>query len=95
LKRVSAAPSGMPALVTSFGSVYLDLSSGVDIAAEKNRLSKELASLEKVIYSIENKLGNSAFADKAPAQVVEGARRQLAENLAKIKETEEALKALS
>ncbi|MEK9783173.1 MAG: valine--tRNA ligase [Opitutales bacterium] len=95
LKRVSAAPSGMPALVTSFGSVYLDLSSGVDVAAEKNRLSKELASLQKVISSIENKLGNSAFTDKAPAQVVEGARRQLAENQAKIKETEEALKALS
>ena len=95
LKRVSAAPSGMPALVTSFGSVYLDLSSGVDVAAEKNRLSKELASLQKVISSIENKLSNSAFTDKAPAQVVEGARRQLAENQAKIKETEEALKALS
>ena len=61
----------MPALVTSFGSVYLDLSSGVDVAAEKNRLSKELASLQKVISSIENnKLGNSAFTDKAPAQVV-------------------------
>jgi len=95
LKRVTAAPSGMPALVTSFGSVYLDLSSGVDVEAEKNRLSKELASLQKVISSIENKLGNSAFTDKAPAQVVEGARRQLAENQAKIKETEEALKALS
>ena len=95
LKRVSAAPSGMPALVTSFGSVYLDLSSGVDVEAEKNRLSRELESLQKVISSIENKLSNSAFTDKAPAQVVEGARRQLAENQAKIKETEDALKALS
>ncbi|MEK9772852.1 MAG: valine--tRNA ligase [Opitutae bacterium] len=95
LKRVKEAPVGMPALVTDFGSVYLDLASGIDIGAEKIRLNQELEALKKIILSIENKLSNSAFTEKAPTQVVEGAKRQLADNLAKRKETEDALRALS
>jgi valyl-tRNA synthetase len=51
--------------------------------------------LKNIILSIEKKLGNAAFTEKAPAQVVEGARRQLADNLSKRQETEEALKALN
>ena len=95
LNRVAQAPAGMPALVTAFGSIYLDLASGVDVGAERIRLSKELEALNKIISSIENKLGNTAFTGKAPPQVVEGARRQLADNLAKKQETEDALRALS
>jgi len=95
LKRVKDAPSGMPAMVTGFGSVYIDLASGIDVEVEKARLSKELDQLKNIISSIEKKLGNAAFTEKAPAQVVEGARRQLADNLSKRQETEEALKALN
>jgi len=95
LTRVDDAPAGMPTLVTDFGSVFMDLASGIDIGAEKERLGKELAQLQKVISSIEGKLGNASFLDKAPAQVVEGARKQLSENLTKKQETEEALAALS
>ena len=93
--RTETAPAGMPTLVTAFGSVYMDLASGIDVDAEKARLGKELESLDKIISSIENKLNNEAFTGKAPAQVVEGARKQLAENQAKRQETAEALNALS
>ena len=51
--------------------------------------------LDKIISSIENKLNNAAFTDKAPAQVVEGARKQLADNQKKRQETSEALAALT
>ena len=95
LNRVTEAPTGMPALVTAFGSVYMDLASGIDVKAEKARLTKEIEGLEKIISSIENKLGNPAFTGKAPPPVVDGARRQLAENQAKKQETEDALRALS
>jgi valyl-tRNA synthetase len=95
LNRVTEAPTGMPALVTAFGSVYMDLASGIDVKAEKARLTKEIEGLEKIISSIENKLGNPAFTGKAPPPVVDGARRQLAENHAKKQETEDALRALS
>ena len=94
LKKADAAPSGLPATVTPLGTFFLDLSAGVDIASEKKRLTKESESLEKIIKGIEAKLGNSSFVDKAPVQVVEGAKKQLNENQTKLKETLEALQAL-
>ena len=94
LKKADAAPSGLPAIVTPLGTFFLDLSAGVDIDSEKKRLTKESESLEKIIKGIEAKLGNSSFVDKAPVQVVEGAKKQLNENQTKLKETQEALQAL-
>ena len=94
LKKADVAPSGLPATVTPLGTFFLDLSAGVDIDSEKKRLTKESESLEKIIKGIEAKLGNSSFVDKAPVQVVEGAKKQLNENQTKLKETQEALQAL-
>ena len=85
----------MPALVTPFGSVYLDLTTGVDLNAEKARLQKELEQLEKIVNSVKGKLANAAFTSKAPLDIIEGARHQLLENEAKLNETVEALAALS
>ena len=59
----------MPALVTAFGSVYMDLASGIDVKAEKARLTKEIEGLEKIISSIENKLGNPALPGKLLLQL--------------------------
>ena len=66
LKRVQEAPAGMPTLVTDFGTLYLDLASGIDVNAERARLKKELAALEPIISSIEKKLSNPAFTEKPP-----------------------------
>ena len=95
LNRVEHAPAGMPVLVTPFGSVYLDLTTGVDLNAEKARLQKELEQLEKIVNSVKGKLTNAAFTSKAPPDIIEGARHQLLENEAKLNETVEALAALS
>ena len=94
LKKAETAPTGLPATVTPLGTFFLDLSAGVDIESERKRLTKESESLEKIIKGIEAKLGNSSFVDKAPAQVVEGAKKQLADNQSKLQETQEALQAL-
>lgn len=50
--------------------------------------------LNKVIASSEAKLANEAFTSKAPAAVIEGARKQLAENQAKREELKRLLEAL-
>jgi valyl-tRNA synthetase len=92
--RVDSPPSGVPAIVTALGSVFLDLKAGIDVDAEKLRLQKELEGLQKIIRSIEGKLGNASFTSKAPPDVVEGARHQLAENQTKLDETKDALQAL-
>jgi valyl-tRNA synthetase len=94
MNRVEHVPNGMPTLVTPFGSVYLDLSTGVDLDAEKARLQKDLKHLEKIVQSVIAKLENQAFTSKAPPEIIEGARHQLLENETKLNETREALSAL-
>ena len=85
---------GAPAVVTPLGTLYLDLASAVDPAAEKQRLAKELQKLSGHIAATEARLANPAFTGKAPPAVLEGARKQLAEQQAKHAEIERLLKAL-
>ena len=85
---------GAPAVVTPLGTLALDLAANMDVGAEKERLAKELASLAKHIGGTESRLANKAFADKAPPAVIDGARKQLATQLAKRDELERLLKAM-
>jgi valyl-tRNA synthetase len=48
----------------------------IDVAAECERLKKELEKIEKGIASSQRQLGNEQFLAKAPASVVEGLRKQ-------------------
>lgn len=50
--------------------VEVDTSGTVDVAAERRRLSKDLAAAEKELATTTAKLQNPAFVDKAPAAVV-------------------------
>jgi valyl-tRNA synthetase len=83
-----------PAIVTAFGSWNLIKQLKGDPAAEKARLQKELESLAKHIAGTETRLANKAFTDKAPAAVLEGARKQLADQQAKQAELARLLAAL-
>jgi valyl-tRNA synthetase len=69
--------------LTSLGTVLLELSGTVDVAAEKIRLAKELTKLEQAVAAGEAKLTNEAFVSKAPPKILEGARKQLEEAKAK------------
>ena len=46
----------------------------IDVAAERERLTKDIARYEKGLAAAERQLGNEAFLAKAPAHVVEGLR---------------------
>ncbi|QXD33273.1 valine--tRNA ligase [Candidatus Pelagisphaera phototrophica] len=102
IKRLAGAASielveaveNLPGSVSALGTVYLDLSSAVDVEAEKERLSKELEKLTKAIQAGEGKLNNPSFVDKAPPQVVEGVRKQLLETKARRDEIARLLKSL-
>jgi valyl-tRNA synthetase len=82
---------GMPAAVTPLGTLGIDLAQSDGGGAEKKRLSKELESLGRHIAASEARLSNEAFVAKAPPAVLEGARRQLAEQQAKRAELESLL----
>jgi valyl-tRNA synthetase len=60
--------------------VHLVYEQKIDIAAECERLKKELEKLEKDIASGHGRLENETFRAKAPAHVVEGLRKQVHEN---------------
>lgn len=62
-------------------SIEIDLSTTIDVEAEKARLAKDLAAAQKELGLATAKLGNTAFTDKAPAAVVDKikARAELAE----------------
>src|SRR6478752_8201488 len=51
----------------------------IDVAAERQRLTKELEQIEKEIANSTRQLGNEQFLAKAPAKVVDGMRKRLTE----------------
>ncbi|MFF5991641.1 valine--tRNA ligase [Prauserella flavalba] len=61
-------------LASGAATVEVDTSGTIDVAAERKRLQKDLAVAEKELKQTEGKLGNQAFLDKAPAEVVDKIR---------------------
>jgi valyl-tRNA synthetase len=97
LARVSAvelaekAPTGNNARATSSFDVAVIYERQIDVAAERERLQKDLAKFEKGIAAAERQLGNEGFVAKAPPHIIEGLRKQYAETMALKKKAEDAL----
>jgi valyl-tRNA synthetase len=66
----------------------------IDVAAERERLTKDLAKYEKGLQAAERQLGNEAFMGKAPAHIVEGLKKQAAETRLLYEKTKAALDGL-
>jgi valyl-tRNA synthetase len=83
---------GAPIAATPLGQLVLVVE--VDQAAERQRLDKEIAKIEQELRTVETKLSNKSFIDRAPRGVVELNRRRqknFNEQLAKLKEAREKL----
>jgi valyl-tRNA synthetase len=74
--------------------VELDTRGSIDVAAERARLEKDRAAAEKEAAGCRAKLGNAAFTDKAPADVVAKIRERLAAAEADLERINAALEAL-
>jgi len=100
MARVSAvemlieAPKGNNARATANFDVAIVYEKQIDVAAERERLTKELARLNKGLEAAEKQLGNEGFIARAPGHIVEGLRKQHAEMIALKEKVEAALTAL-
>ena len=72
-------------------AILLPLKGVVDFAAERERLQKELAQLDKNLAGYAAKLSNAAFVERAPAKVVEEEKKRQADALANKAKVEAAL----
>jgi valyl-tRNA synthetase len=66
----------------------------IDVPAERERLTKDLAKYEKGLLAADRQLTNESFMAKAPANIVEGLRKQHAETKMLYDKTKAALEAL-
>jgi len=77
VEHLPEKPEGHVALVVGVVEIYLPLAGLVDLGEERARLTKALAEAESQVARLE-KLLDSDFANKAPANVVQKEREKLA-----------------
>ncbi len=88
-------PAGAAMQVTAGSDVFIvPLEGVIDIEAERARLEKALAASQKEAGSLEGRLGNANFVERAKPEAVEKAREDLAHHKAEIERLSGALERL-
>ncbi len=89
-----AKPEHSATAVIESLELFIPLEGLIDLQAEQVRLNKNIDELHGRLTGVKQKLGNSNFVDRAPADVVENERKkqaQYTERLAKLRENLAAL----
>ena len=91
---VEQIETGLPKHSTFNFDIAVVYQRTVDVPAERDRLTKDIAKYEKGITAAERQLGNEGFLAKAPANVVEGLKKQEAETRLLLEKARAALENL-
>ena len=87
LARVTCETTTDEGVTFLFGNVehhLADLKDAIDVSAERDRLTRQKADLEKKIAGLQGRLANKGYIEKAPAKLVEETKQQLAESQAEL-----------
>lgn len=95
IANVGEADATAAKFIAGTTTYEVPLADMIDTEAERAKLAKEIDYLNGFKASIEKKLSNERFVAKAPAAVVEGERKKLADAEAKIAQLTDSLQALS
>jgi valyl-tRNA synthetase len=74
--------------------LFVPLEGLIDVAVEKERISREIGRMDGLLRSLEGKLSNADFAARAPREVVEKERQKKTDFEEKIAKLKQHLKAL-
>ncbi|MGY2134024.1 valine--tRNA ligase [Hymenobacter sp. HD11105] len=91
---VDAAPAGAVSFVLGTGEFFIPLEGHIDLAAERERLTKEIEYARGFLESVMKKLSNEKFVQNAKPDVLERERQKQADAEGKITALEQSLAAL-
>ena len=92
-----AAPADaakMVSVITPNATAYMPMAELVDIAAELDRINKEIEKAKNGLRIVEQKLSNEKFVSKAPEAVVNAEKEKAAKYTELIAKLEESAKAM-
>ena len=94
IRFVETIATGLTAHSTPNFDVAVIYERTIDVPAERDRLTKDIAKYEKGLASAEHQLGNQGFLAKAPAHIIEGLKKQESETRLLLQKATAALAAL-
>ncbi|MBU2360233.1 MAG: valine--tRNA ligase, partial [Alphaproteobacteria bacterium] len=95
IDAASEVPKGSLTVAVKGATYALPLAGLIDVDAEKDRLTKGLAKLEKEIKGLAGRANNPNFAASAPPEVVAETKQNLADREAEADQLKTALARLS
>ena len=95
IQFVTETGAGEVAQVVDGMTLLIPLAGLIDVAKEKERVTKEMQNVQAFVERTKAQLANEAFVSKAPEQVVADKRKALADSEQDIAKMQEILKLLS
>ncbi|MDI6790978.1 MAG: valine--tRNA ligase [Thermodesulfobacteriota bacterium] len=87
-------PKGAVSCITDQVETYMLLEGVVDISAETAKLQKEAGKLQTELKRVQNKLANSDFLERAPAEIIDKEKGKVQEFVARLEKIDANLKRL-
>ena len=95
VKNITEKPTGAFSFMVKANEYFIPLGDKIDVAAEIEKLQKELDYTTGFLKMVEGKLSNEKFVQNAPQQLVDNEQKKRVDAKAKIKILAEKITAIS